>query len=282
MNKFEVFKCVGTLARQTLIDEVSATPKPGLVDKNNCGSHSDMNFDTFVSSANALESYFCEITEYGYNTAALPESDSFADARKLGLDAEKQMYEATGGVNTHKGMIFSGGLICMAVGRLVALGEKITLENICSTVAKTVKGVCEKDYSQLTNESLMTNGEKLFFKYGIKGSRGEAESGFETVREYSYPFMKKCFCEKMDENEVLVRTLLYIMGVVEDTNVIKRGGVEMGEYVRCQSQKLVNVDMADIYGFDRDLIEKNLSPGGCADILAATWLIWNIENKLSV
>ena len=86
----------------------------------------------------------------------------------------------------------------------------------------------------------------------------------------------------MDENEALVRTLLYIMSVVEDTNVIKRGGVEMGEYVRNKSKKLVEADMADIYEFDRELIEKNLSPGGCADILAATWLIWNIENKLSV
>jgi triphosphoribosyl-dephospho-CoA synthase len=274
-----LFEKVSELAHKALIDEVSATPKPGLVDKNNCGSHKDMNYDTFVKSADALKKYFYDITEYGYNTSDLAENETFPKARKLGLDAEKAMYEATGGINTHKGMVFSGGLVCMAVGRLCALGERVSVEGICDTVAKTVRGLCEGDNSQPKNESSMTNGEKLYKKYGIKGSRGEAESGFATVRLHSYPFMKKCFDEKMSENEALVRTLLYIMSVVEDTNVIKRGGIEEGEYVRKKAKRLVYADMQEICKFDEALIEKNLSPGGCADILAVTWLIYNIVNN---
>ncbi len=271
---------VSKIARQTLIDEVSATPKPGLVDCSNCGAHDDMNIDTFIKSANVLEHFFYEFAEYGYSTAYLKATDILNGARKIGLDAEKAMYQATGGVNTHKGMIFSGGLVCLSVGRLIALNDTICIDNICGISADVVNGICECDYSVLDNKIQMSNGEKIYKEHGVKGSRGEAESGFITVRKYSYPFLKECIEKRMPKNEVLVRTLMKTMSVIEDTNVIKRGGIEYLKYIKNRSAELINAEFCEIEQFDKELIHNNISPGGSADILAVTWLIYNIEQRM--
>ncbi|MBE6718286.1 MAG: triphosphoribosyl-dephospho-CoA synthase CitG [Ruminococcaceae bacterium] len=277
MDANRIFDTVSNLARNALVDEVTATPKPGLVDSDNSGAHDDMDINTFLKSADALFPYFYKFCEYGYNTADMSESDSLPEARLIGIEAEKAMYLATHGVNTHKGIIFSVGLICMAVGRLYRLNKNINIENICETVAKTVSGICIKDYSEITDESLMSNGERIYKQYGIKGPRGEAESGFLTVRVFSYPFMKKCFEQRMDKNTAMVRTLVYLMSIVDDTNVINRGGKTMAEYVKEKSATLYNSDIEKIREFDKDLTEKRLSAGGCADLLAVTWFIYNLE-----
>ena len=278
MNVNEVFKRIGALSKRALIDEVSATPKPGLVDRRNCGSHIDMNIDTFVKSADVLEKYYAAFAEYGYKTAEMTEQESLYGARRIGLDAESAMYRATDGVNTHKGMIFSGGLVCMATGRLIAKHESVNVDSICCVVSKITSGICKNDYSMQKNETDMTSGERIYKAYGIKGSRGEAESGFVTVREVSYPFFVECL-EKYSLNESLVRTLLKLMNVVEDTNIIKRGNTSLGEYVRQKSGSLLYESMEEIEKFDDELIKLNLSPGGSADLLAVTRLLYNIEKE---
>lgn len=268
------------LAKEALLDEVMATPKPGLVDRNNNGSHKDMSVETFVRSANALEGYFYKITEYGFDSHCLSESEVFSNARQLGIEAERDMLCATDGVNTHKGAIFSCGLVCLAVGRLYADGGNISLTSICKTVADLVNGICESDYNEARQKNNMSNGEKIFCEYGIKGSRGEAESGFLSVREYAYPFLNDCLKKGMDKNEALVRTLLNIMSKVEDTNVIKRGGLSAAQYVKERSGELIFSSFEIIEKFDKELISKNVSAGGCADLLAVAWLIYNIEKSI--
>lgn len=269
---------LGELAEKALIDEVKATPKPGLVDMENSGAHSDMNIYTFIVSAKSLKPFFIRFAEMGYLNASLPENEVFAKARVVGLEAEKAMFGATGGINTHKGMIFSIGLICLAAGRLLKKGEPLNADTIGNSVALHVNGICQSDYTGLDTKNTLTNGEKVYIKYGIKGPRGEAESGFRTVREVSYPTLKKYLKSSEDQNEALVRTLLYMMSVLDDTNVLKRGGVEGAVFVKEKSKELVNASMKSIRCFDRTLIEKNISPGGCADLLAATWFIYQIEN----
>ncbi len=281
MNITEKLISISELARQALIDEVSATPKPGLVDKNNCGSHSDMNIDTFLCSADALKPYFYEFAVYGKDTANEPVESILKKARKIGLDAEEAMYKATNGVNTHKGLIFSLGLICIAAGRLLAKGLTVDLASICDTSAMIVKGICETDFSAKRTDSLMTSGERFYKQYGIKGSRGEAESGFETVRLYSYSFLEKCINDSLSKNEALVRTLLKLMSVVTDTNMIKRGGIILADEIKGKSAELIYADLDSIEEFDTQLIKENLSPGGSADLLAVTWFIYNLERKIN-
>jgi len=106
------------LAVKSLLDEVHTTPKPGLVDYRNNGSHRDMDIPLFEKSADTLKPYFSKCFSIGKETSALSCDETFALLRKAGIKAEKAMYEATGGVNTHKGVIYSMGILCASLGRL--------------------------------------------------------------------------------------------------------------------------------------------------------------------
>ena len=107
------------LSVRALLYEVTTTPKPGLVDRRNSGSHKDMDVFTFMDSAAALYPYFEACARMGCGTAERPASETFEALRPLGCEAEGEMLEATGGVNTHKGAVFSVGIVCAALGRLV-------------------------------------------------------------------------------------------------------------------------------------------------------------------
>ena len=105
--------------RNALLGEVFTTPKPGLVDLWDSGAHRDMNWITFQKSTDAITLYLVEMYEAGYEAAEEKENileDLFFIIRRIGQRAEKAMYQATEGVNTHKGIIFSMGIICAAYG----------------------------------------------------------------------------------------------------------------------------------------------------------------------
>ena len=104
------------LARQALEDEVCLTPKPGLVDRRNTGAHDDMDLPLFRRSAAALEPYFCRFVSLGMAGA------SPAELQALGRQAEHAMLTATGGVNTHKGALYSFALLLSALGRSLTEG----------------------------------------------------------------------------------------------------------------------------------------------------------------
>ena len=279
MGTNKLFNKVSELAKKALVDEVKATPKPGLVDACNSGAHTDMSIDTFLRSAEALGPYFKKIARLGYDNAGKNEKDVFLMARSLGVDAEREMYRATGGINTHKGMIFSMGLVCLATGKLLAEEKKISLDDICLLVARYTEGLCESDYSQKKDANSLTNGERLYKASGVLGARGEAEAGFPTIRNVSYPVMKKYYESGMEHNLVMVRTLLYMMGVLDDTNVLKRSGESGATYVKKKSKELINAPLDEIKKFDDELIKMNISPGGCADLLAVTRFIYLLESE---
>ena len=107
---------IGKKAYCALLEEVYTTPKPGLVDLYSNGAHSDMDVHTFERSAQALYPWFVQMAMQGYSFFGTPE-ELFLEIRKTGLEAEKAMYTATNGVNTHKGLIFTLGIFCAAAGR---------------------------------------------------------------------------------------------------------------------------------------------------------------------
>ncbi|RTL25794.1 MAG: triphosphoribosyl-dephospho-CoA synthase MdcB, partial [Rhodocyclaceae bacterium] len=116
---------VGSLAIRALYREVELSPKPGLVSPADSGSHTDMDFRTFVRSLQSLRDYFPEIARVG---AAGP---SFEPLRQLGVAAEAKMLQATGGINTHRGAIFNIGLLCAAAGALHAEGRDFAATDVC-------------------------------------------------------------------------------------------------------------------------------------------------------
>lgn len=189
------------------------------------------------------------------------------------------MLEATGGVNTHRGAIFAFGLLSAAAGRLVSKGEPIEQHRLCDQVARFCRGMVMQELSSASGEQL-SKGEAHFLRYGLSGARGEAESGFRTVRTQALPVFNRMMEETGDSNLALLQTLLHLMAWNDDTNLVSRGGLAGLNFVQQEAQRLLwqGGVMADggleaLRQFDDELIARHLSPGGSADLLAVTWFL---------
>lgn len=271
---------IGAQAYLALHKEVQATPKPGLVDWNNRGAHTDMDMRHFFISANTLRPYFVSFAQTGFLTRDNLPEETFAQIRPIGMEAEKAMFSATGGVNTHKGAIFSLGLLCAAAGRLdPSHWQPETLLNECAAM---VKGLVAKDMDGLTLETATTFGQKLYLSHGITGVRGQAELGFPAVLQAGLPTFERALCQGLSENDALCITLLHLLAVTDDTNLIHRSNRETQLQIKAQVAALIKEDpfpdMAAIRKLDEDFIAQNLSPGGSADLLAMTCLLHSLTN----
>lgn len=264
---------LGALAADSLKLEVNTTPKPGLVDQNNCGSHRDMNLEMFLKSANALESYFRNCARIGMETASLSPAGTFARLRAEGCSAEQVMYQATGGVNTHKGAIFTMGLLCGAAGRTLSRQPEVLLTEVKTMTA----GLTDRDFAGITGENAVTAGQRFYALHGITGVRGQAEQGFPAVLDVGLPVLDKGLADGLSLNDAGCAVLLHILTATDDTNMIARSDVKTAMAVRSQIAALLahtpypNEEI--LLQLDREFIEKNLSPGGAADLLAATYFL---------
>ncbi|HEY2451463.1 MAG TPA: triphosphoribosyl-dephospho-CoA synthase CitG [Scandinavium sp.] len=252
-------KNVPGLAEEALWQELALTPKPGLVDRRNSGSHRDMDHALFVRSIRAITPWFQRFAELGAEHAAKNSAESLRLLRPMGIACEQAMYAATGGINTHKGGIFSLGLLCFAAGRT---GEA-SAEALCQEVRKICQGMVERELA--SRRVVATAGERQFRLLGLTGARGEAESGFATVNAV-LPHWDRCRLHEM---------LLRLMAINPDSNLVSRGGVDGLDYVRRYAQRLLDDgwDRHALEEMDDALITLNLSPGGSADLLSVAWVL---------
>ena len=230
------------LAAKALEQEVRLTPKPGLVDERNNGAHNDMDLPLFLRSIDALTPWFRRITAL---------SLSGADAAALqaaGLGAEAAMFRATGGVNTHKGALFSFSVLLAALGRCLAEGGDVFAHAAALT-------------AELTPPQ-NTNGSAVALRHQVGGARAEALAGFPTARKAA---------ELLQTHDPLT-ALLWLMAHTEDTNLYHRGGAEGAALVKEQAAAILAVPpeqrAALALAMDDTLIDRWLSPGGSADLLA--------------
>lgn len=262
-----------------LNEEVTTTPKPGLVDRNNRGSHTDMGIKHFFASANALRPYFCRFAETGFLTRDASPQETFAQIRPIGLEAEQAMLRATHGVNTHKGAIFSLGILCAAAGRLSP--EDWKSERLLSECAAMVKGVVAKDFAGITPENARTAGEKIYANYGITGVRGQAEAGFPAVLEVGLPILQQGLSKGLSLNDAGSITLLHLLAATDDTNLIHRSDRQTQQSVRQNITEQLQIDpfpaLSVIAELDKDFIRRKLSPGGSADLLAITYFLYFLD-----
>ena len=255
---------LASLAYQALVQEVRTTPKPGLVDEEGSGSHKDMDLALFLKSAAALCAYFYEAAR----------CEDFATLRKKGIAAEKAMLSATGGVNTHKGAIFTMGLLCCAAGKGNA--------DILRECARMTRGIVEADLGGLTEETAQTAGQRLYVKHRITGIRGQAEKGFPALRYVGLPVLKNGLAAGLTLNEAGCAALLHILCAVEDTNLIARSDPDTARQITGQVAALLEdtpyPTRQVLEALDKQFTEKNLSIGGSADLLAATYFLHFLEN----
>ena len=269
-------------AVRALLYEVTTTPKPGLVDRRNSGSHRDMDVFTFMDSAAALYPYFESCARTGRETAAQPAPETFKALRPLGCEAEGEMLEATGGVNTHKGAVFSVGIVCAALGRLDrALWSDPA--RVLAEVSAMTAGLTAGDFEGVTAENATTAGQKLYVQYGITGVRGQVEAGLPAVLNVGLPALEAGRAMGYDFDRAGGGALLAILVHSTDTNIIARSSRERqlaltGE-LKALLTKTPYPDKAALAALDDRFIAENLSPGGSADLLALTYLLYFFKTE---
>jgi len=248
-----------------------------------------MDYLTFMSSAAAIGPWFVEFAKLGRLHKGKP-ADLLPALREMGKAAERDMFEATGGVNTHKGLIFSMGLLCAAAGRLAAAGRTPDPASCAAGASAIVRGISAGDFGSLeaarsvdqdapaankATRSARTTGERLYLAYGVRGIRGEAEDGFPSVLGHALPKLRADLSAGLAWNDAMIDALLVLCAVVEDTNVLGRTGLDGLAFLRAEAARALGLGgmathdgRAAIQVMDISLTERNMSPGGCADLLA--------------
>ena len=265
---------IGHLASMALQAELDTTPKPGLVDRNDNGAHCDMDHALMQRSIQALHPYFVRLAQLGF-TDKQPCHDEIVN---IGIEAEREMFKATGGVNTHKGALFSIGLAAVALA-----GEafsRITQAERCGTMA--YNDVNSKQIQSLSNsiaslarlfpDTNGTHGSKAKANNILKGALDNAREGYTQLFKAWLPFYIDCIAE--GDNYALHKTLLRIMCDLDDTNIVYRTSMETMKEVKTEarqmldtSRNIVNFEAA-LQAMNTDYIHRNISPGGSADMLS--------------
>lgn len=265
---------IGHLASMALQAELDTTPKPGLVDRNDNGAHRDMDHALMQRSIQALHPYFVRLAQLGF-TDKQPCHDEIVN---IGIEAEREMFKSTGGVNTHKGALFSIGLAAVALA-----GEafcRITQAEGCGTMA--YNDVNSKQIQSLSNsiaslarlfpDTNGTHGSKAKANNILKGALDNAREGYTQLFKAWLPFYIDRIAE--GDNYALHKTLLRIMCDLDDTNIVYRTSMETMQEVKTEarqmldtSRNIVNFETA-LQAMNTDYIHRNISPGGSADMLS--------------
>ena len=278
---------IGTKAYYALLEEAYTTPKPGLVDLYSCGAHTDMNVQTFEKSAEALRPWFIRMTAQGYLLTCTRE-ELFVEIRKTGLLAERAMFHATGNVNTHKGMIFTLGIFCAAAGRCMKDYGEINLKTLIRTEQDMVSRILKKELEELQKTDEKTsNGVRNLKQYGTTGIRGEALAGYPSVTEIALPVLTDGLYKEKEWNKIKLQILFALMSRVQDSNILARTNPAVLYEVQVQSMKFLNEGGAyskhaleKLYLMDAEYTDKNISAGGCADLLAVSVFLAMICKKI--
>lgn len=295
---------LGHMAAYSLESEARLTPKPGLVDSTNTGAHKDMDLGTFLTSAAALEPFFMEYAEAGMRLSSRNASALASEARRIGIGAEKAMFEATGGINTHKGANFTFALVLSATGALLAEGACLPFsaadsEHVLQIVSAMGAELLGHDTRELLartktgaeSAATLTNGEQIYLSRGLKGIRGEAAQGYPLLSKVFLPYVRSVraeFATNEGTRIALLRTLVKLMAQLEDTNVVHRGGMEALEdhLAYCKKLDAANLNAAELdaalNAYNTELVAKNVSPGGAADLLSLGIFFAQLEGIITL
>ena len=250
-------KTIVDMAIKSLIHEVSLYPKPGLVDPIDPGSHDDMDYYTFLDSCFALTDGF-----YNYFDTGIAHQDDlpslFSKIRIVGMKNEQAMFTATQAVNTHKGANFMFGILISLIAHL----DFPDLSTLHNSIKLMTAGLVKNELESLSE--FKTHGEIMYARYRHTGIRGEVEAGIPHAFSLALPIIQK----NSDYQLGLKKALLALLASNDDSNMLKRGGMEGLKYGQMLAQEpYQNIDEYLLF-MNTQFKKKNLSPGGSADLLA--------------
>ena len=260
---------IGHLASMALQAELDTTPKPGLVDRNDNGAHRDMDHALMRRSIQALHPYFVRLAQIGFDNPQ-PRHD---EIQQVGIEAEQAMFKATGGVNTHKGALFSIGLAAVALGGM-ACSNNAQLHSLSNSIASL---------ASLFPDTSGTHGSKAKANNKLKGALDNAREGYPQLFKAWLPF----YLDRLAEGDryALHKTLLRIMCDLDDTNIVYRTSMETMQEVQAEARRMLERIPetthfeAALQAMNTDYIRRNISPGGSADMLSLVVFLSNVVRK---
>lgn len=248
------------LSAEAMRAELMLSPKPGLVDRFDNGAHSDMDLPLMARSIDVLEE----------GLASLAAIDDAEELLAEGRRVEKEMFDATGGVNTYKGALFSMALTLNAARRIIGRGDDLT--------AKTLSEEISRLAAQLPGGS-GTHGSVVRERYGVAGALDSARAGYPLLFSSWLPALRENLA-RYDRDEALRLTLMAIIAEMDDTNVLHRAGRDGAEWLKTRAREILADFSADaIAALNRECIDRNISPGGAADMLSLTFVIYTITTQ---
>ena len=255
---------IAHLATDALRAELYTTPKPGLVDRNDNGAHRDMDLAMMNRSIDTLQPYLVKLALLGRKDE-MPMTD---EVRQIGIDAERTMLQATGGVNTHRGALFAMGLATLAAAWCMAHGSNVDEKQLRDLIMQVAAGFAP---------TAGTHGNDAVNAHRVTGALDLAKAGYTQLFDNWLPAYSNYLAE--DASTAPHKLLLLIMSQLDDTNVIHRVGFEQAQQVKSEAQALLdNYSEQAMEQMNRDYIARNISPGGSADMVALTIFIHSILN----
>lgn len=253
---------VADLAERALRLELDTTPKPGLVDRRDNGAHKDMDYALMSKSISALRPYLTRLA-----VESAKDIDS-AKIKEIGIEAEKAMLKATGGVNTHKGALFCIGLSVAAASCLA-----------CSTgavEAYSFKELVSRAASEIPS-ARGTHGAEAKRSFKAVGALENARAAYPELFTDWLPY----YLSLEGDPFRCHKTLLHIMTTLDDTNILHRRGAEGLAHAEAEAARLLeDFSESGLSSLNKDFIRENISPGGSADMLSLTIFIESIINNI--
>ena len=272
---------LGALAINAMMLALSTTVKPGLVDRRSPASRKELDFFMILNGITALSPWLIEIARESTAGINLSPTSLFSNIRRIGHKAERDMFKASNGVNTNKGAFFCLALCVGAAGRIISSRLKPDSDRICALVTEMCYDMCQHELDTLDvkinviGADSLTAGERVYMDHKLTGVRGEARSGFATVREHALPLMNHLTTsENLAQNDVYVQTCLALMANTKDTGVCdKEGGAAMDEVMDWAGSVLEKGGVLTPNGrekiskFDARLRTRKLYPGAANTLL---------------
>jgi triphosphoribosyl-dephospho-CoA synthase len=268
-------KNIGHAAALALYDELALSPKPGLVTLVDTGSHDDMDAHTFMRSLFSLRGYFVHVAGLGAARA------NFEALERCGIAAEKRMLEATGGINTHRGAIFTLGLLCAAAGAVAQSAHTLTPAILRHALLQRWGPAL---HARTQRPSTLPGGIAAR-RYALRSASEEARLGFPVLFETALPAMRVGASRGIGQQQVLLDTLFHVMAVMDDSNLAHRGGLPGLHFAQEAARGFLSAGgaaapggMAAATAIASEFVARRLSPGGAADTLAAACLVTRLQN----
>ncbi|MCG2572667.1 triphosphoribosyl-dephospho-CoA synthase [Acinetobacter sp. ME22] len=265
-------------AVQALLDEVRLSPKPALVDARSAGAHQDLSLSLMEQSAESLREMFVAMsvaaTWHGEVSQALREQIG-----QLGREGEQRMLAVTGGVNTHRGAIWALGLLVTAA---TLSPQGTSAEDICFCAGQ----IAQIEDRAVSVQSTLSHGQMVLQKHGKQGAKQQAQQGFPAIRQHALPQLRQTRQHSMREEFARLDALLALMQHLDDTCVLHRAGLNGLNRMQQGAGKVLALGgytslaaRRELHLLEIDLLRLNASPGGAADLLAATIFVDRVERE---